>query len=698
MKFLSLAQLFGDRKSRSAASGKRISSRVGKKRRSGSLPLYLETLEDRSLLSTVPAPVVALNTTLGVSATTGTGGASAPSTAVDPIDSQKLVTVYTDDGLGTTGAEPIQLRGAFSNDGGDTWTNFTLPGNLTDPTVVPPAPPIPLPDTTDGTVAWDGSGNFYVTYSEHKADSSAGYILLAKYQFTSAAPLNKVANSVVYAWDGSDTVFHPYVAVDSNNVLDPALSVVDPNAGNVYVAWSTVDTSPTGFVSFNPNSVKELVSSNGGATFGPYKYLNTNAFDGGTGTPAVTLPSIAVSAGGTKGVAPGQVTTVFDDFNSDNGTPADAIEVALMQKTTFGQGFVSTGGPVGDAICLRIERANPDIPVTTTYTQTVSGLPGTILESQFNLGLDLIHPSLNELLITVTAPTGKTFTLLENGENPDGSTNAGIGISGANLGVTANGSTLGTFFDSTAPRSIQDTSATAPFIGHYDPEGSFLTFPTGTLLSALNGVWTLKITDMKSESGAGATPPVQRLVDWNVSLAGGFTTTVKTVGTTPIRGAVNAPYPLLTTASPAFGVGPAPVIAADNTLGATSSTKGNLYVAFVSRLSTIGTSNQADNTDIVLFVSTNGGLSWVEGPADQDGLPIPNNDYTDNDGFSEAAIDASGAFIQGCRGLHRNLLSTSLPVPSLPLGTMAATTQLARGSRALSALAPTAARRSHRPI
>ena len=223
----------------------------------------------------------------------------------------------------------------------------------------------------------------------------------------------------------------------------------------------------------------------------------------------------------------------------------------------------------------------------------------------------------------------------------------GIGITGANLGVTANGSTLGTIFDSTAPRSIQDTSATAPFIGHYDPEGSVLTFPANTLLSALNGVWTLKITDMKSESGAGATPPVQHLIDWTVSLAGGFTTTEHTVGTTPIRGAVNAPYPLLTTASPTFGVGPDPVIAADNTLGSASSTKGNLYVAFVSRLPTQGTSNQTDNTDIVLFVSTNGGLSWLPGPTAVDGLPIVNNDYTDNDGFSEAAIEGGGVFLQG---------------------------------------------------
>ena len=80
-------------------------------------------------------------------------------------------------------------------------------------------------------------------------------------------------------------------------------------------------------------------------------------------------------------------------------------------------------------------------------------------------------------------------------------------------------------------------------------------------------------------------PPPQNLVDWTISFAGGYGNTPEAmVTTTPIRGALNAPYPLLTTASPTYGVGPAPVIAADNTAGSFSVTKGNLYVAFVTRL------------------------------------------------------------------------------------------------------------------
>ena len=67
--------------------------------------------------------------------------------------------------------------------------------------------------------------------------------------------------------------------------------------------------------------------------------------------------------------------------------------------------------------------------------------------------------------------------------------------------------------------------------------------------------------------------------------------------------------------SPTIGVGPAPVIASDNTLGAYSQFQGELYVAFVGRslataaTSVTGNSNPAGNTSIYLITSNfNGGL------------------------------------------------------------------------------------------
>jgi subtilisin-like proprotein convertase family protein len=649
MKFLSLAQLFGERKSRSDASRKRPGRSTGKIRQRGRLPLHLEALEERDLLTAVPlpTPLVDTHTALGIQSTGGTGGTSAPMTVINPVDPSLVVTVYVDNGLSNPGSQPITVRGSFSKDGGSTWTNFSMPGNMFDPSVAPPAPPVQLPQATDATVAWDRDNNFYVTYAEHNAGSTVGFLVLQRFNFTSGGtPALTLPNQIVYSWLNADSVFHPYVAVDNTFPVDPDTGIVNKNAGNLYVAWSTIDTAPTGFVNFNPNSVKELVSSDQGDSFGPYKYLNTNTFFGGPGTIAATLPSIVVSQGTAGKATAGQVTTVYDDFNSASGAGLDVIRTAMVKTATYGQGFEGDGGDVTDAKAG--SNGAPDTPVATLFPVTVT-IPAAytgLSLTNLNIGLNLIHPNLNDISIQVYLPgmslAGSGLTLLLNQTNPDGSTNTGIGITGANLGVSPNGTAMGTFFDSTAPRSIRDTSAAAPFVGHFDPEGVNLLTQNGKLLSLLSGTWTLKIVDNKSESGVGATPPFQTLINWVVNIGGGFTSSAGTIGSTPIRGAFNAPYPLLTTASPVFGVGPQPVIAADNTLGV-SPNKGNLYVAFTTRLSTVGTHNQADNTDIVLFVSTNGGSTWTQAGANQDGFV--NNDYTVGDGFSEA-IDSPG-YIQG---------------------------------------------------
>src|SRR3954451_3056793 len=78
--------------------------------------LALEALEDRTLLSTLPAAVVTNPTSMG-------GGIS-PQVAYDPINPLKLVEVNS------TGAA---ISGRYSINQGVTWSNFALPGNLFDP-------------------------------------------------------------------------------------------------------------------------------------------------------------------------------------------------------------------------------------------------------------------------------------------------------------------------------------------------------------------------------------------------------------------------------------------------------------------------------------------------------------------------------------------------------------------------------------
>ena len=112
-----------------------------------------------------------------------------------------------------------------------------------------------------------------------------------------------------------------------------------------------------------------------------------------------------------------------------------------------------------------------------------------------------------------------------------------------------------------------------------------------------------------------------------------------TVASTFLQGAQNAPYvglPAFTTTGPQ-GIGPGAVIASDNTLGSFSGNQGRLYVAYTdyfdkTRFPAKGANNPADNTDIFMAVSDDGGASWQS-------LGKVNDDAAFTDGFS-AAFDS----------------------------------------------------------
>ena len=150
----------------------------------------------------------------------------------------------------------------------------------------------------------------------------------------------------------------------------------------------------------------------------------------------------------------------------------------------------------------------------------------------------------------------------------------------------------------------------------------------------LNGTWTLRITDNRA-GNAGSLRFAELKLRSGLADPGnpnstqpGFDSTIVSGSTFPyaIRGALGDNFPLGAAATP-NGIGPSPVIAQDNTLGSFSPFQGRLYVSFVGRDNTNG--NPADNTDIFLAYSDNGGLSWS--------FPTRvNDDQGSTDGFSEA--------------------------------------------------------------
>ncbi len=446
---------------------------------------------------------------------------------------------------------------------------------------------------------------------------------------------------------------NPSLAVDSSvatftdtNSKGSLVSQNDADAGNVYVSWASVDVRPASAPNnFNPNRIELAASSDGGQTFSSASILNSS---GNIGPQREAVPQTVVSQGrpaGTNGpfdpgVTPGQVTTVWDDYGTfaqaGANPPEDAITTATVTSGTFTQNFTGASGPIQQAIAP--PTGTVDTPSVTNFPVTVNITdPRFFSLSNLTATVALTDPNLAEIQIVLVPPSGsglQPIVLLGNQTNAAG-TSLGIftGSTGANLGVQ-NGQPVGTTFDDNATRSIIDLNAAgngrgaaAPYIGHFQAEGgSLIANYAGAVAGApnspnsVNGTWVLQITDFRTGNQGN-------LVNWSLNMTSGLTPNQETiVDFTPVR-ALQSGAATVAAADPQQGIAAAPVIASDNTLGAFSQNEGNLYIAYVTR--SLATGTPADNTDIELAVSTDGGLSW------QPSFVPVNDDISTEDGFSE---------------------------------------------------------------
>src|SRR5207244_2494876 len=141
------------------------------------------------------------------------GTHNTPSVSVDPTNSQRLVAVFTTNMTSVGAANPLWhfpvddmttvVEGAYSTNAGQTWHGFSpndprtgrsgQPFVLSDPTETPSPgdPDIALEQQTDASVAFDRNGNFYVVWSEHRADNVVGDIRFAKFSFAGGAPIQQ---------------------------------------------------------------------------------------------------------------------------------------------------------------------------------------------------------------------------------------------------------------------------------------------------------------------------------------------------------------------------------------------------------------------------------------------------------------------------------------------------------------------------
>jgi subtilisin-like proprotein convertase family protein len=564
-----------------------------------------------------------------------TENASGVTIAQHPTDATHLVAVWT---ANDVAQNPVftRVQAAFSVNGGQTWNSINglevsqgCPGpallcnpNTTNPTVA-------YPESTDGSVAIDRNGNVYILTSQHTTDFASGALVLQKFNFNGSTPSRVATNEVIYQWVG-DPAFNPTIVVDDTlgTFTDPesGVTVTNPWAGNVYVAWNTQNAQQANLNNPNPNVILLAVSSDGGSSFGPANPVNDGSFCfynpvaapvppqtvqnpncgiNNTDGEFDTMPRLVVSQGTADGrVAPGQINIVWDDFGSRRrANPASDLVISdAIPDGGLGFSFTGNGGFLNDA--FDPGNSQPHITATTRFQINVNlNDPRFVSLTDIDVTVDMTHNTLSEVSLVLIPPPQSGFpsiTLAPNRINAAGTSNNNIGMTGTGLGVL-NFFDVGAIFDQDAARSI--FVGASPYVGRFRPQGGDLDDLNGMTLADVNGTWTLEVNDFRQSNITA--PPFPVLDDWSISFSSGMTTGVDTVvATTVVRGTANGPFPRTVPASPNRGIAPAPVIASDNTLGSFSPYQGRLYVAYT----TIG--NTGNNSNVVVATSDDGGLSW----------------------------------------------------------------------------------------
>jgi subtilisin-like proprotein convertase family protein len=630
----------------------------------------LEVLEQRELLaSNLPSPVAPLTATNVATGSNGLlgGNASAPSIAIDRYQPNKMVAVWTEDNPGNPNPfTKVYVSAAYSNDAGRTW--HAMPGMsdadgsayssdlLDDPTTQDPIQT--FAQVSNASVAFDNANQVYILDAQNQGNTGPGSpnaLALFKWDFGGNSPVQVPIGSggrfgggnfkVVYESLG-DMSLTPALAVDDN--LPDFGGLHDASAGAVYVAWATNDVPPQNPANFNFNRILMVGSSDGGNTFSAPVILNNNgnslSASGAAGHQADTAPRLAISQGrlpnptiygvADQGVPAGQVSVVYDDFHTGAGAspPQDYIwsnrTPGIVSLTTPYTG-VNKGiapGPQGGG------STPTSFPINVTAQDVAKFSDPNVFLDSLSVSLILSHSSISDLQLVLTSPTGRTIILSNSGGQPGG----------ANFGIATDGEESPTVFTDSASStaSISSQTATSPYMGNYRPAGggpptnarTLNALVSGLRPADLIGTWTLTVNNTNTTAG--------NLVSLSLNFVSGLTAGLnRLVATTYVRGALTTPYPTATSIT-AQGIGPAPAIASDNTLGTQSEFQGRLYVVYTNHLNL--TNNPADNTDIQMMVSDDGGLTW--GLPAAPGSVVPgslygnqvNDDLAINDGFSQS--------------------------------------------------------------
>ncbi|HEX3446680.1 MAG TPA: hypothetical protein VHS97_00395, partial [Isosphaeraceae bacterium] len=629
----------------------------------------LEGLESRTLLATIPAATAtgAPIDLSGLSTVTNNGNAHSPTVVVDPYDSQKLFAVWGVD-LSQVVPAPTPttaiVEGAFSNNGGATWNNLgeQVASRQLDVATINATPPTNYTQITEPSVAFDGNGDVYVL-SLQTSGANDGLLYLTQFNFSGATPVLTSAYNV-YQWvSGSDAATDAVLSVDTANPGAPGAP--DPHANNVYIAWASIDAIPASTLPtvFNPNRAELVVgtpNSIGGnqvrLAFSAVTTVNAGGNFGGApnGGNDDAHPQLVINQ--TNG---GKVTVLWDDFGSGSkASPAFDNLLSNLVQPGDTYGFAGATGPFLNGIPS--PPAAAPTPVPTFFTDSVT-VPNQAAIDNLSVTIDLVdQQTVQNLNLTLIAPDGvHSIVLVQNQNNAAGTANTGqglpsgnaIGVFGFATGATGTpGRNVGTIFDDNATRNIFDPTTTGTngnnatnYIGTFRPEGGSLQSFLSSLGGAINGTWTLQITNFASSAVTGFLNPGQ-LQHFSLQFSTGMSrSSPSVVATTLVTGALGNSFANKPPSSPSVGVGPGPVVAIDNTLGSASPDQGRIYAAYVIYLRDSDPNahlNPTTNTDIALSYSDNGGQTWIS-----DG--IVNDDAATLDGYSGSSIGSASAYTSG---------------------------------------------------
>lgn len=452
--------------------------------------LQLEALEDRSLMSTLSAPIVTDRAQLDLFA--ATNPVFGPQAVMDPVNPDHLVEVHS--WIGPSGGAVTtqgELWGNYSLDRGTTWASTA--GVFLNTAILDPATNEPYAQINTVSVTFDRTGRnkIYVVSTQHSANNDSGAIVFNRFTLDTVnggifqdADDSAIGDRVLYRWFNTDVVkaspaYNSYIAIDNNEptYTDPITGLVqtdtlatlvddpfDPDPvrlipKSIWVAWnvnaqhrlnnadqSVSDLMIAASADGGHNwTTQEYILNNSPNTLQHYIYANEPRITFSQGTPINPNDPGAVPRiqGGTMNVLftdslnGGGAELYIDQTLPDGGNANVYPAVAQEFIDNFPRSVENNSRSVIDAFSGGGPN-NGDTPNQTNFVIDVNfdaaAFSPTDTLADLDVELNLVTPHTSHLNITLTDPNGFSYNLLFSRIDNAGNTIQG-GLFGAPRGL-----------------------------------------------------------------------------------------------------------------------------------------------------------------------------------------------------------------------------------------------------------------------